>query len=55
MKQMTTLQAAIDFFGLKEGQTRMQFAKDEWQKLSKPDQEEIKAGLAQNGYEITAA
>lgn len=55
MKQMTILQAAIDFFGLKQGQSRMDFARDEWKKLTDADKVEIKAGLEQNGYEIVAA
>ena len=55
MKQMTLLSAAIDFFGLKDGQTRMEFAKGEYKQLTDADKEEIKAGLEKNGYEIVAA
>ncbi len=55
MKETTILQAAIDFFGLKNGQSRMGFARDEWKKLSDADKAEIKSGLEQNGYKIVAA
>ena len=55
MKQMTALQAAIDFFGLKPGQERMAFAKDEFKKLTDADKAEVKAGLEQNGYKIIEA
>jgi hypothetical protein len=54
MKEMTALSAAIDFFGLKQGQSRMDFARDEWKKLNDADKDEIKSGLEQNGYKIVA-
>jgi hypothetical protein len=54
MKEMTALSAAIDFFGLKQGQSRMDFARDEWKKLNDADKDEIKTGLEQNGYKIVA-
>lgn len=54
MKEMGLLQAAIDFFGLRPGQSRMDFMRDEYKKLSEKDREEIKAGLEQNGYKIVA-
>ena len=55
MKEMTILGAAIDFFGLKEGQSRMDFAKIEWKALTDEDKADIKAGLEMNGYKIVAA
>ena len=55
MKQMTLLSAAIDFFGLREGQSRMEFAKLEWKALNDADKAEVKAGLEKNGYEIVSA
>lgn len=55
MKEMTILQASIDFFGLKPEQSRMDFARDEWKKLTDADKAEMKAGLEQNGYKIIAA
>lgn len=53
-KKLTFLQAAKDFFGLKEGQTALDFAK-ETRQLSDADKAEITAGLEQNGYEILKA
>ena len=55
MKQMTLLSAAIDFFGLRDGQSRMEFAKLEWKALSDADKAEVKTGLEKNGYEIVSA
>ena len=55
MKEMTLLSAAIDFFGLREGQSRMEFAKQEWKLLTDADKEEIKIGFEKNGYKIVAA
>jgi hypothetical protein len=51
MKKMTMLSACIDFFGLKEGQSKMDFGK-EYKQLTDTDRQEIKAGLEKNGYEI---
>ena len=55
MKEMTLLSAAIDFFGLRDGQSRMDFAKQEWKLLTGADKAEVKAGLEMNGYKIVAA
>ena len=49
---MSLLSASIDFFGLKEGQTRMEFARDEYKKLTDADKKEIAEGLSKNGYTI---
>ena len=54
MKEMGILQASIDFFGLKLGQSRMDFMRDEFKKLTDADKVEIKTGLEQNGYKIVA-
>lgn len=54
MKKMTFMQACADYFGKKPQQTLMEFRK-ELNALSDKDRDEIKAGLEQNGYEITAA
>lgn len=53
-KKLTFLQACKDFFGLKEGQTSMQFAQ-EVKALTEADRAEIKAGLEKSGYEILQA
>ena len=53
MKEMSLLQASIDFFKLKDGQDRMSFMKDEFKKLTDADRIEIAAGLEKNGYKIT--
>jgi hypothetical protein len=53
-KQMTRLGAFIDFFGLREGQTKMQFLKDEIKALTDADRAEIEQGLQANGYEFVA-
>ena len=53
MKEMSLISACIDFFGLKQGQDRMQFMKDEYKKLTDADRVEIAAGLEKNGYKIT--
>lgn len=50
-KKLTFLQACKDFFGLRDGQTAMQFAQ-EIKALTETDRSEIRAGLEQNGYEI---
>jgi hypothetical protein len=52
MKTMTLLAACIDFFGLKSGQNKIEFGKEEYKKLSDDDRKEIRAGLEQNGYII---
>ncbi|HEU4344783.1 MAG TPA: hypothetical protein VFU31_24810 [Candidatus Binatia bacterium] len=54
MKEMGILQACIDFFGLKQGQSRMDFMRDEFKRLNDADKAEIKAGLEKNGYKIVA-
>lgn len=53
-KEMTFMAACKDFFGLKEGQTAVQFLQ-ETKQLSPTDREEIRAGLKANGYIITGA
>ena len=53
-KKMTFMAACKDFFGLKEGETSMQFAQ-EIKALTEQDRAEIRAGLVQNGYEILQA
>jgi hypothetical protein len=52
--QMTFMQACRDFFGLKEGQTAMQFGQ-EVKALTEDDRKEITAGLQAQGYSIVAA
>ena len=49
-----TLTAALDFFGLRNEQTKMQFAQ-EWKTLSDADRAEIHVGLVKLGYKITTA
>lgn len=51
MKQMTFMAACKDYFGLKHGQTALDFGR-EIKALSEADKAEIKAGLEQNGYQI---
>jgi hypothetical protein len=53
-KGMTLMQACRDFFGLKPGQTGLQFGQ-EYKALSDSDRNEIKAGLEAKGYEIIAS
>lgn len=53
-KKMTFMAACRDFFGLKEGQSVMDFGK-ELKQLTDKDREEIKEGLKANGYELIAA
>lgn len=55
MKEMSMIQACIDFFGLKSGQDRMAFMRDEYKKLTDADRIEIAAGLEKSGYKITGA
>ena len=55
MKEMQLLSAAIDFFGLKPNQSRMDFAKEEWKKMTEADRKEIQAGLEKNGYKVIPA
>ncbi len=51
----TTFMAACrDFFGLKPGQTSLEFGK-EIKELTPEDRKEISAGLTNLGYEIIAA
>ena len=51
MKEMTFMQACKDFFGVKDGQTPMQFAK-EVRELTTDDRADITLGLEKNGYKI---
>lgn len=51
VKKLTFMGACKDFFGLKEGQTALQFGQ-EIKALTEDDKKEIKAGLEANGYEI---
>lgn len=51
MKKLTFMAACKDYFGLKPGQTSLEFGK-EIKELSQADREEIKAGLESQGYEI---
>ena len=53
MKEMTLLQASIDFFGLMPGQDRMGFMKNEFKALTDNDRKDIAEGLSKNGYKIT--
>lgn len=53
-KKMTLMAACRDYFGMKQGQTAVDFGK-EYKALSEADRNEIKAGLEQQGYEIVAA
>lgn len=50
-KEMSFLAAARDFFGLKSGQTSIQFAA-EVKELTDVDRQEIKQGLEANGYKL---
>lgn len=52
-KTMTFMGACIDFFGLKSGQSKLDFGK-EVKMLTETDRAEIKAGLEKNGYTIVA-
>ena len=51
MKEKTFLMACLDFFGCKEGQSKMEFSQ-ELKKLTEGDRAEISAGLEMNGYKI---
>lgn len=51
-KNYTLLSACIAFFGLREGQTNIEFAKGEYKALTDKDKDEIKTGLIANGYNI---
>lgn len=53
-KQMTFMAACKDFFGLREGQTSLEFGK-EIKALTPADRAEIVAGLETNGYKILQA
>lgn len=53
MKELSFMQACRDFFGMKSGQTTMQFAA-ECKELTPDDRKEIAAGLEATGnYKIT--
>jgi uncharacterized protein YcgL (UPF0745 family) len=54
MKSMTFMSACRDFFGMKPGQTPVQFGK-EIKDLSEQDRAEIKQGLEGQGYQIIVA
>lgn len=53
-KEMNFVGACKDFFGVKEGQTAIQFLK-EVKELTPEDRAEVQAGLEQNGYTIKTA
>ncbi len=53
MKEMKLMSACKDFFGLKPGQTAIQFLA-EYKQLTDADKVEISAGLEHNGYKIIA-
>lgn len=53
-KTHTFMSACRDFFGLKDGQTAMDFGK-EIKALTDADRAEISAGLASHGYKIVSA
>lgn len=53
-KKLSFMAACKDFFGLKSGQTSMDFAK-EIKELTEEDRKDIRLGLEQNGYEILQA
>ena len=55
MKEMSELLAYIDFFGLKPNQSRMDFMRDEYKKLTDSDRAEIRKGLEQSGYKIVGS
>lgn len=48
------LTAALDFFGVREGQTKLQFGQ-EWKELSPESKKEITDGLVKQGYQIQSA
>ena len=50
----TLMSACITFFGLRDGQSRMDFARDEYKKLTPDDRKEIRAGLVANGIQVKA-
>lgn len=53
-KRMTFMAACKDYFGLRPGQTALDFGK-EIKLLTDADKAEIRAGLEKNGYEILQA
>jgi hypothetical protein len=50
-KELSFMAACRDFFGLKEGQTALQFGQ-EIKQLTADDRKEIAAGLTAMGYKI---
>lgn len=54
MKQMTFISAMKDYFGMKSGQTSMEFM-GEIKALTAADRDWFKANLPKVGYEIVAA
>lgn len=54
IKKMTFVAASKDFFGLKMGQTGVQFM-HEIKELSPEERTDIASGLALNGYEIISS
>lgn len=54
IREMTFMAACKDFFGLKPGQTALEFGK-EIKALTDLDKAEIRAGLEKNGYKIMQA
>lgn len=49
------LNACIQFFGLRTGQSRMDFMKDEYKKLTAQDRDEIRDALKAQGWNIADA
>lgn len=49
--KMSFMAACVDFFGLKPGQSKVEFGR-EVKQLNEKDREEITEGLAAFGYEI---
>ena len=48
----TNIERVIAFFGLREGQSRMDFMRDEYKKLSEAERIEIAAALDAQGYTV---
>lgn len=53
-KAMTLMQACRDYFGLKQGQTSLQFGQ-EYKQLTTEDRQEMKTILEEQGYIIVLA
>jgi len=50
----TFLEACIKFFGLRPGQSRMDFMRDEYKRLTPTDKAEIHAGFVKLGVDCAA-